>query len=81
MNEQLKARLGEYLLSEGIQFDEITHDPVLEYNGCGQDPTIDLSFRVTHTSYSGVSRPVNSYHEIGPESMPHFLEFLVTGGE
>lgn len=67
MDEALKIRLGEYLLSVGVRFEEVdTFD---------LDPdtrTLDIGYRKDNVWH---------YREMSGQEILEFATFLVTGGE
>lgn len=67
MNEVLKIRLGEYLLSRGVKFEEV--------NGFDLDSdsvTLDIWYR------NGAD---HGYHEMSGNEIVEFATFLATGGK
>jgi hypothetical protein len=67
VNEQLKVRLGEFLLSEGVEFNEVWG---VEVDG-GSTATMDILY----TKDDGM----RDVHEL--ILVEGFLTFLVTGGK
>lgn len=67
MNEQLKIRLGEYLLSEGVRFDHV-EDVSLDED----EATIDIWYRDN-------TRSTSRWFSVHDER--DFFTFLVTGGK
>lgn len=67
MNERLRIRLGEYLLSEDVKFTKVEN---VDFDSAMC--TIDISYRGLNGGFR--------FHETPMSDISEFLTFMITGG-